>query len=459
MTARCCVRLGTAIAGRLLLAGVAVTTAAPAAYAQVITSTWTGVSGNWTNAALWSSNPNYPNNGNPPGATYAAKLLYTPGSLALDTPITVQSLDIGGNVLVNLSGSALSVTGTTHLNITTANLDVPLSTGSLTMEGGLISGSRPITVNGSFGWLGGTVQGTGPVTVAGGIDLGEPNYPPPVLSGRSLTVTGGTAYWSSAQTFTMQGAAVFTVGSGATFTALSSEAMSGGTFVVNGSFSAPGSVYGVGPILSPFINTGTVDIGTGLTVSSMTNSGRVHVASGGGLGGSITSSGAAAIVTGAGTYTGGALTFNGGRLAPGDGIGRMTVNEPVTMFPGSIFEAELGGPSPALYDQLNITGGSITLNGPSLNTLLEYAPTPADALTIVLGGPVTGTFAGLPNGTEFYVGRFNNTDYVGTITYTPTSVVLNNLHPVPEPFAWLLTGGAAVGWAMWRKSRRRAPAE
>jgi hypothetical protein len=153
------------------------------------------------------------------------------------------------------------------------------------------------------------------------------------------------------------------------------------------------------------------------------------------------------------------LTFNGGRLAPGDGIGSMTVTVPITMGPGSIFEAELGGPTPTAYDQLNlafgITKGSIALNGPSLNTLLEYAPSPTDSLTIVSGGAVTGTFNGLPNGAEFYVGRFNNADFVGTITYTATSITLSNIHPVPEPAAWLLAGGAAVAWTWRRRLRRR----
>jgi hypothetical protein len=67
---------------------------------------------------------------------------------------------------------------------------------------------------------------------------------------------------------------------------------------------------------------------------------------------------------------------------------------------------------------------------------------------------VTGTFDGLPNGTEFYVGRFNSTDYVGTITYLTSSIILSNIHAVPEPAAWLLTGVVAIGWAVRRRLRR-----
>jgi hypothetical protein len=126
------------------------------------------------------------------------------------------------------------------------------------------------------------------------------------------------------------------------------------------------------------------------------------------------------------------------------------------MSAGAVFQAELGGPIPDLqYDRLDLTGGgSIALTGSALHTLLEYAPSPGDSFTIILGGPVSGTFAGLSNGSEFLLGQFNGTDYAGTITYTPTSVLLNNIHAVPEPAAWLLAGGAAVGWA-WRRRGRR----
>jgi fibronectin-binding autotransporter adhesin len=266
---------------------------------------------------------------------------------------------------------------------------------------------------------------------------------------------------------------VFTIGSGATMNVSKTEGMTNGggatpTFAVNGTFlvSSP-STIAVQPIDSGinFTNSGTIDIHTTaipfMTLSGLANTGRVRVEAGNAWAGSITSSGAAAVVTGAGMYRqlgspfpSGALTLNGGRLAPGDPVGTMQVALPITMGPGSVFEAELGGPVPAQYDQLNLTnGGSISFNGSALNVLLEYAPSPTDVFTIVFGGPVNGTFAGLANGTEFSVGRFNGTDYDGTITYTPTSIVLSNIHAIPEPAAWLLAGAAAAAWT-WRRRGR-----
>jgi hypothetical protein len=463
MTAQRSVHFGAAIAVRLLLAGVAVATATPAASAQVITSTWTGVSGNWTNPALWSTNPNYPNNGNPPGVTYAVSFATQGGTLNVDTPITVQSLQhlLGST---NLTGTQLNVVGQTQVETSGIKFDVPFTTGSLVMDSATLDGSGPITVNGGFGFSGGVVQGSGPFTVAGGVGLGSTGSPsPPVLDGRSLTQTGGSGGWSTASTFTMRNGAVFTVGPGSTFRVSRSNGMSGGTFVVNGSFIADtgfssGGV-GIGAFGSTFINTGSVDFGLtpgGFSVSTgITNSGSVHLRRGGSLSGSIASSGSAAVVNGGGTYSG-PLTFSGGRLVPGEPTPSqraMTVTGAVNLSGGAVFEVTLGGPlADSGYSQL--ISGSTTSERLGIDTLLAYAPTPADALTIVRGGPVTGTFDGLPNGTEFYVGRFNSTDYVGTITYLTSSIILSNIHAVPEPAAWLLTGVVAIGWAVRRRLRR-----
>src|SRR5688572_33188446 len=65
------------------------------------TAQWlTPMGGNWTDPAKWSTNPNYPNNGSPTGATYHAVVGATGGaytvvlnsSVALDA-LTIQSAD------------------------------------------------------------------------------------------------------------------------------------------------------------------------------------------------------------------------------------------------------------------------------------------------------------------------------------------------------------------------------
>src|SRR6185369_16741527 len=70
--------------------GLAVPTAARA---QTQANWLTGTSGNWTDPTLWSTNPNFPNNGQPTaGTTYAANIAaagtYT---VTLNAPVTVTS--------------------------------------------------------------------------------------------------------------------------------------------------------------------------------------------------------------------------------------------------------------------------------------------------------------------------------------------------------------------------------
>jgi hypothetical protein len=330
----------------------------------------------------------------------------------------------------------LNVIGATKLQGGPLTSNVPLSTGTLLLDNTSLGGTGNVTVNGAMRWsTGGSalIQGSGAFTIGGGLSMG--GFGPLTLGGRSLTITGGTGEWIDGY-LNLQGG-VFTIGSGASMTVRMSDGPNGvgvagsGTFAVNGTFIVDSGTptVAVEPIDRGirFTNSGTIDIRTNggafTTLSALANTGRVRVEAGNAWAGSITSSGANAVVTGAGLYQAvgspfppDALVFNGGRLAPGDPVGTMQAALPIMMGPGSIFEAELGGPVPTKYDQLNLTGGgSIALNGSALNVLLEYAPTPTDVFTIISGGPVSGTFSGLPNGAEFYVGRFNNTDYVGAI--------------------------------------------
>jgi hypothetical protein len=78
--------------------------------------------------------------------------------------------------------------------------------------------------------------------------------------------------------------------------------------------------------------------------------------------------------------------------------------------------------------------------------------TPADMIVIVNGGTVSGTFMNLPNGTQFMIPNAAgmpgvNDFYLTTITYNPTSIVLSNFMPVPEPVHILgFAGLAAAGF-------------
>src|SRR5262245_12140024 len=66
------------------------------ALAADVTSTWNGTTGNWSDATRWSSNPNFPNNGNG-GFTYDA--IINSGSVTLDQDIAIEKLTLSGGTL------------------------------------------------------------------------------------------------------------------------------------------------------------------------------------------------------------------------------------------------------------------------------------------------------------------------------------------------------------------------
>jgi hypothetical protein len=67
----------------------------------------------------------------------------------------------------------------------------------------------------------------------------------------------------------------------------------------------------------------------------------------------------------------------------------------------------LNGPEPGTgYDQLDVTG-AVSLNGATLDASLGFSPAPGDRFVIIKNDgtdPVSGTFAGLPQGASLWIG-------------------------------------------------------
>ncbi len=112
------------------------------------TATWQNpVDGNWTDATKWSSNPNYPDNGNP-GAPYSASIsaagTYT---VTLDSDITVDSLTINSSSATldhtggtfTLSPPTLAVPNTLNVTHGTYLLDDSNGSYGATIKGAVIS--------------------------------------------------------------------------------------------------------------------------------------------------------------------------------------------------------------------------------------------------------------------------------------------------------------------------------
>lgn len=95
----------------------------------------------------------------------------------------------------------------------------------------------------------------------------------------------------------------------------------------------------------------------------------------------------------------------GGQLLPGTSPGRITAANGVDLLGGDL-GVELNGPVAALdYDQLR-SGGSVNLAA-NLKLTVSFVPAVGQSFLIVeitSGGPVNGTFAGLPSGAEFVAG-------------------------------------------------------
>ena len=97
-----------------------------------VNSTWNGTSGNWSDFTRWSSNPQFPNNGNG-GNDYNA--FVNGGTVNVNLPITVQQLAFGGGTIV-------------RSNDLTVNADFTWNFGSLTGAGLLkIDGGGTLSTN------------------------------------------------------------------------------------------------------------------------------------------------------------------------------------------------------------------------------------------------------------------------------------------------------------------------
>jgi autotransporter-associated beta strand protein len=132
----------------------------------------------------------------------------------------------------------------------------------------------------------------------------------------------------------------------------------------------------------------------------------------------VTVSGSSAVLGGTGTV-GAVFVSNGGTISPGNSPGILHTG-PVMWGAGSAYRAELNGPDPGNgYDQLQVSGTADLSAGPTLSLSLGFVPVAGQKFTILQADQVTGTFAGLENGSAVVL---NGLTF--HIHYTPRSVFL-----------------------------------
>jgi hypothetical protein len=177
---------------------------------------------------------------------------------------------------------------------------------------------------------------------------------------------------------------------------------------------------------STFTNAvgGTLTLGAGATLTSsvpLTNDG---------------------VIAGAGTLA--AAVLGSGTVSPGlSGPGRLTVNGNVSL---GGFVAQLNGTTAGTqYDQL-VVNGTLSLSGP-LTATLGYTPAAGDVLRIIDNDgtdPVTGTFAGLPQGAQVTIGGTQFTiSYTGGTGNDVTLTAPGNPPNLPVVSSVQINGGAA----------------
>ncbi|HEY1189332.1 MAG TPA: FG-GAP-like repeat-containing protein, partial [Gemmata sp.] len=95
-----------------------------------------------------------------------------------------------------------------------------------------------------------------------------------------------------------------------------------------------------------------------------------------------------------------------GDLSPGNSPGRLSIGA-LTLGPTDTLTIELNGPDQGTqYDQV-VTRGAVTLAGTRLNLRVGFVPAPGAQFAVLKNGsgvPVTGAFAGLPEGSVFSAG-------------------------------------------------------
>jgi hypothetical protein len=367
-----------------ILAGATATAigiANPRLCAADTTASWVSASGTWTTPTDWSSNPFYPNAGNPSGSAYQAIIAKT-GSYTVSLPTSTVTLDgltlnAGSATLAETSGT-LS-TGSFNLSAGTFLMNggtvgftaLTQSSGSFLMKGGdLIPGSLTLT-SGNFLMSGGTIA-SGLVAITGGtFSMTSGTAAPGTLnlSNGTLLLGGGTL---DPATLNVSGGSLLM---SAGLLAPSKLNLTAGTIVMNGGTASPTGTFTLqGGDFQ--LNAGTVTAGA-FNLSSGTLLMNAGALSGGVAGATVNLGSAHLLFAGADTLD--HLTFIGGNVTDALTGGTLTLTRGLSLNGASL---NLTGTSQFLYlDGVGETLDNLTINADS--------PVYQQPLTVNVGGPAS----------------------------------------------------------------------
>jgi uncharacterized repeat protein (TIGR01451 family) len=316
------------------------------------------------------------------------------------------------NVRLSAAGAVSDNNGPGATNVVAAGLGAQAGTGvaldtqvatlaatstagdvSIANTGGLTTNAVAaigVTVNGVSTTGNVNLTATGPLTLTQTVSAG---------------IVGGTAALTAGTAITQTGAGTAVTGDSIALTAPNGIGTGLQPLVLDGNNLRTSTGASNGDQFLAEVNTVTVPVGQSLAASA----GTIALTAGTFL---VDGSATSPIVVGNGATLGGtgatqAVTVNaGGTLAPGDSPGIIRTGD-LALTAGGSYDVELDGTTAGTgYDQTQVNG-TVGLGGATLNVTLGFTPTFGDAFTIIDNDgsdPVTGTFAGLPEGATFTVG-------------------------------------------------------
>jgi len=154
-------------------------------------------------------------------------------------------------------------------------------------------------------------------------------------------------------------------------------------------------------------------------------------------------------ITGGGTVKTNTLT-NSGHIAPGNGVGALTLAGNFVQAGAGVLDIQLG--ALGAHDLLTVTGTASLNGGLALSCFGDCFYAVGSEITILDSvGDLSGTFAGALTLSGFATGAFNVVyDYDHDLVKL---VAIEEVTPVPEPETWamLLAGLGVVGFAARRR--------
>lgn len=435
------------------------------AHGEDITALWNSSSGNWTDAASWSTNPLFPNNSAP--NLYDGTI--PAGSVTLNQNIAINHLTLSGGTLGGASALALAE-------------GIAWSGGSLELTGAgrvTLGAGSASNVSGTPIFISGRIVGSGGATLSipEGATLTALNdasffadaTSPLWMLGNAGTFisrgTNGTRFTSmdaafnntgtvrvelaggTSQTLSLAGGGTLggsieleagaIIELGGTTTLLPGVSLNGdGVAVIAGTVVAAGSISS----RNIAVAVGELNVGSSLfqVSGSATQSGGIVSLGGGTL--------RLADSTGTLLMDGGRLTGIGtldaklqtqGDIAPGTSLGTLNVTGATNFGEDARLVIEIGGTGAGLFDVLAISSTTDLGGLLAVSFVNGFTPNSTDTFTILnAASGVNGFFVNA----ALDGARFNTADGLGSfaIDYTPNSVTLTAF--VPEPATTTLLG-------------------